>query len=62
MQEARIGGLILRLKSCAERIAGYVTGKILSIEELEKDILPMNDEDFMYMTVYERLVSFGKIG
>lgn len=62
VQEARIGGLILRLKSCAERIAGYVTGKILSIEELEKDILPMNDEDFMYMTVYERLVSFGKIG
>ncbi len=62
VQEARIGGLTLRLKSCAERIKAYVTGKIPAIEELEKEILPMTDEDFMHLNVYEKLVSFGKIG
>ena len=35
VQELRIGGLLLRLKSCQERIEKYLSGEITQIEELE---------------------------
>lgn len=38
IQETRIGGLIARLKSCAERLELYAAGEIADIEELDEDI------------------------
>ena len=40
VQELRLGGLALRLRSCRERLADYVAGKIDSIPELEEKLLP----------------------
>ena len=40
VQELRLGGLALRLRSCRERLADYVDGKIDAIPELAEEILP----------------------
>ena len=39
MEEIRLGGLLLRLKSSKERLVKYVNKEISIIEELEEDIL-----------------------
>ena len=43
VQDARLGGLILRVLSCKEKLEAYLSGKIEKIEELEEDILPYYD-------------------
>ena len=40
VQEIRLGGLLLRLRSQRDRLTDYVIGKIDSIPELEEEILP----------------------
>lgn len=45
VQDARLGGLKQRLRSCRERLDGYVAGKIDSIPELEEEILPFWHDD-----------------
>ena len=40
IQDARLGGLMQRVKTCMERLQAYVDGKIDTIEELDVDILP----------------------
>ena len=39
VHDARLGGLIQRTKSCAQRLRVFVDGKISKIEELEEEIL-----------------------
>ena len=39
VQDQRIGGLIMRLKSCRKRIIAYLSGELNSIPELEEEIL-----------------------
>ena len=41
VQDARLGGLIMRLDTCRKQILDYVKGKIEKIEELECEILPL---------------------
>lgn len=46
VQEIRLGGLMLRLKSCRERLSDYLSGKISSIPELEEELIcPKNKKD-----------------
>lgn len=45
VQDARIGGLILRLNHCADVLKQYVSGKIDRILELEQEILNPMDEN-----------------
>lgn len=40
VQDLRIGGLLLRIRHCRERLQQYVNGDIDRIEELEETILP----------------------
>ena len=42
VQEIRLGGTLLRLQSCKERISNYLNGKIDIIEELEEDLLDLD--------------------
>ena len=39
VQDARLGGLIRRVKHCRDRLLAYVWGKSESIPELEEEIL-----------------------
>ncbi len=45
VQEHRLGGLLLRLESCRERIFDYINGKIDKIEELEEVLLPFRNKE-----------------
>ena len=38
-QELRLGGLALRLRSCAQRVDAYLRGELTQIEELEEPLL-----------------------
>ena len=40
IQDARLGGVMLRIRSCKERLEEYISGKIPAVEELDEDILP----------------------
>lgn len=42
VQEIRLGGTLLRLQSCKDRISNYLNGKIDIIEELEEDLLDLD--------------------
>ena len=39
VQDTRLGGLILRMESCLERLNDYIDGKIENIAELEEEVL-----------------------
>lgn len=54
IQDARLGGLVQRLKSCRERLLSYVNGEISEIAELEEKILPMDDT---YITSWAEMIS-----
>ncbi|MBR5528886.1 MAG: hypothetical protein IKU57_00265, partial [Oscillospiraceae bacterium] len=41
VQEAQFGGILLRMESCAERLADYIAGKTDHIEELEAEQIPL---------------------
>jgi hypothetical protein len=38
VQESRIGGMLLRTKACKKRLLDYVSGKLDSIQELEREL------------------------
>ena len=42
VQEIRLGGLLMRLRSQRDRLEEYIDGKTSSIPELEEEILPYN--------------------
>ena len=44
VQDIRLGGVQRRLDSCRKRILAYLDGKLDSIPELEKEILPFGEE------------------
>jgi len=43
VQDARLGGLMRRLKNCKERLLAYAGGEVPTIEELEEDVLSLQD-------------------
>jgi len=45
VQELRLGGLMLRLRSAKEKIAAYLNGDIDTIEEFDEDLLGYNGSD-----------------
>ncbi|MBQ7336209.1 MAG: beta-N-acetylhexosaminidase [Clostridia bacterium] len=47
VQELRLGGLAMRLRSCRERLCDYADGKIDTIPELEEEILSYRPGGFI---------------
>ena len=45
VQDRRIGGTMLRIESCRERLLDYCAGKVERIEELEAEILPVGNAE-----------------
>ena len=58
VQEARLGGLILRMESCRERLCDYIDGKIQSISELEEPVL---ENDKGGMNEWSRMITANVI-
>ncbi len=44
IQDSRLGGLIMRMRNCLERLVAFRNGEITSIPELEEEVLPMFTE------------------
>ncbi len=57
IQQARLGGLISRVRDCGERLAAYVNGEADSIPELDIQILPYVPEWGLNFNSYKGLVS-----
>ena len=60
IQDARIGGLIQRAKTCKRRIEDYLNGYLENIEELEVELLAIT-KDKIYGNNYSRLISTSSI-
>lgn len=60
VHEARMGGLMLRLRSCGSRLAEYARGGE-PIEELEREVLPVSKNGALTNNFYTMLVSFGTL-
>lgn len=45
VHDARLGGLLQRVRSCKKRLLDYASGKLEKIDELETDILPLGFTD-----------------
>ena len=48
VQDLRIGGLLRRTDSCRRRLLDFVNGKIMRIEELECELLPVTKEHTLF--------------
>lgn len=48
VQDIRLGGLLVRMQSCLERLVQYRDGCIASIPELEEKIIPITDKLINY--------------
>lgn len=59
VQDARLGGLMLRLETCAKRLKDYVAGKTDTIPELEEELLQFRDGAQLQHNMYHELISFG---
>lgn len=60
IHDVRLGGLIRRIKTCAERIKKYLLGEISEIEELEIEPLALSELPFP-ITAYNRLISASEL-
>ncbi|MBR5438706.1 MAG: beta-N-acetylhexosaminidase [Clostridia bacterium] len=60
VQDARLGGVIMRAKTCKAKIQSYLNGEIDKIEELEVELLPLTSNPFETY-IYKRLVSVSEI-
>jgi hypothetical protein len=57
IQDARLGGLILRLKTCHNRLTAYLRGDLARIEELEEEILPWSGSEYIHCNSYTSTIS-----
>ena len=55
IQDARLGGLIQRIKTCAKRLQEYVDGKLTAIDELEEELLKQSE--YLIENRYSALIS-----
>lgn len=59
VQDARLGGLMQRIKTCKARLKNYLSGKAPSIPELEEEVLQIADGQQIECNLHHRLVTFN---
>ena len=57
IQDARLGGLMQRLKTCHKRLTAYLDGELDRIEELEEEILPWSGSEYIHCNSYTSIIS-----
>ena len=60
LQDARLGGLCQRLKTCKDRLQAYISGKVDKIDELEETLLPMEENCYLQLNLYAKTISWSK--
>lgn len=61
ISDVRLGGLIMRMKNCRDRLRGYLKGKIDAIPELEEKDLPYISEGHRYINSWSVVVSANNL-
>ncbi len=61
IQDARLGGLMLRLQSCRDIINDYVSGKTSNIDELDEPLLPFENENDDSVPSYKEIISYSNM-
>ena len=66
VQDIRLGGVIMRLEHCKDRLLKYINGEIPKIEELEEPTLDANcrkpeDNDSLYFNSWANSVTANVI-
>lgn len=57
IQDARLGGLMQRLRTCHNRLTAYLNGELDAIEELEEEILPWSGSEYIHCNNYAAIIS-----
>ena len=57
IQDARLGGLMQRVKTCKCRLQAYIKGNLQKIDELEAEILPDSDGYHIRCNTYKHMIS-----
>jgi len=60
IHDARLGGLMQRVRTCRRRLSDYLEGRIENIEELEAELLVIF-KDRVYYNLYTSLISTSSI-
>ena len=61
IHDARLGGLIMRLTTCKERLIDYLEGKVQNIPELEEEILTCDDGKLLKHHDYTQIISNSRM-
>lgn len=61
IEDARLGGVIMRLNSCANRIKQFVRGEIACIDQLEKHLLTEKSDEYIDYCWYGDVISYSSI-
>lgn len=59
VHDARLGGVMQRLKTCAKQLERYATGKLKQVDQLEKPLLHEWDEDIINWNVYGGCLTYN---
>ena len=62
IQDARLGGVAMRLKTCRKRLEEYLNGEVDKIDELEEKLLPTEENLYMLKNNYSQLISWNHLG
>ncbi len=61
IHDARLGGLVMRLTTCGERLNDYLAGKVENIPELEEEILDFDDGKILRHHAYNDIISLSRM-
>ncbi len=61
VHDYRLGGLIMRLQTCAKRLQAYINGEVKNIDELEENLLPFQPQMGLQMNYHLKAITFGSV-
>lgn len=61
VQDVRLGGIIMRLNSCAKKIKRFLSGEIPCIEQLEKPLLAEKSDEFILHYWFDDIITYNAL-
>jgi len=61
VQDIRLGGLMMRIRNCKERLEDYINGVVDAIPELDEETLVITQEGHIRLNKWERSVTVGRM-
>ncbi len=61
VHDARLGGLVMRLHTCYQRLEDYLSGKVCSIPELEQEVLEFGDGKALRHYAHSQIITSSEM-